>query len=80
MCKVCYVGQEPNRNNTVITKELATEMGKKLPGSPVVAFYNQEKKDFEGHEREIVIEDGEYKILDITKPYGFVPTDANVWF
>ena len=31
--KVCYVGQDPNRNNTVITKEVATEIGRKLPGS-----------------------------------------------
>ena len=79
--KVCYVGQEPNRNGTVITKEVATEMGKKLPGSPIVGYFNQETADFEGHNREIVVKkDNSFEILDITKPYGFVPTDAKVWF
>lgn len=78
--KVCYVGQQPNRNGTVITKEVATEMGKKLPGSPVVGYYNKEEKDFEGHNREISIEDGKFEIIDTTKPYGFVPTNAKVWF
>jgi hypothetical protein len=80
VCKVCYVGQQPNRNHTVITKELAADMGRKILGSPVVGFYNQDKKDFEGHEREIVVQGGKFEIVDMTKPYGFVPTDADVWF
>lgn len=36
--KVCYVGEEPNRNGTVITKEVARQMANSLPGSPIVAF------------------------------------------
>ena len=79
--KVCYVGQDPNRNGTVITKKVATEMGKKLPGSPVVGYFDQESADFEGHNREIALRGGgKFEILDTTKPYGFVPTDAKVWF
>ena len=31
--KVCYVGDQPNRNKSVITKEVATEMAKSLPGA-----------------------------------------------
>ena len=80
VCKVCYVGQQPNRNYTVITKDLAIEMGRKLPGNPVVGYFNKDTKDFEGHEREIVVQDGKFEIVDMTRPYGFVPTDANVWF
>lgn len=80
VCKVCYVGQQPNRNHTVITKEVATEMGRKLPGSPIVGYFNQDSKDFEGHNREIIVKDGKFEIVDVTRPYGFVPTDANVWF
>lgn len=80
VCKVCYVGQDPNRNNTVITKEVATEMGRKLPGSPIVGYFNQDDGDFEGHNREIIVSNGKFEIVDVTKPYGFVPTDANVWF
>lgn len=80
VCKVCYVGQQPNRNHTVITKEVATEMGRKLPGSPIVGYFNKDTNDFDGHNREIVVSNGKYEIVDITRPYGFVPTDANVWF
>lgn len=78
--KVCYVSDEPNRNGTVITKDVATEMGKKLPGSPVVGYFNESTEDFEGHNREVTIGGGQFKIVDTTKPYGFVPTDAKVWF
>lgn len=78
--KVCYVGQEPNRNNTVITKELAYKLGKKLPGSPVVGYYNESLKDFEGHNREVQMGGGKLKVVDVTRPYGFVPPNARVWF
>lgn len=80
VCKVCWVGQQPNRNHTIITKELATEMGRKLPGSPVVGYFNKDTKDFDGHNREIIVEGGKYEIVDVTRPYGFVPTDSTVWF
>lgn len=78
--KVCYVGQTPNRNGTVITKEIATEMGKKLPGSPVVGFFNKALEDFEAHNKEISLRGNGIEISETTKPYGFVPTDAKVWF
>lgn len=76
--KVCYVGE--NRNRTYISKEVATEMGRYLPGSPIVGFYNKENKDFEEHNREIEIKDGKFSIIDTTKPYGFVSDTAKVWF
>jgi len=79
--KVCYVGQDPNRNHSVITKEVATDMGRRLPGSPIVGFYNQKKKDYEGHNRELMVQDnGKIEFIDTTKAYGFVPTNAKVWF
>lgn len=78
--KVCYVGQEPNRNRSVITKEVATEMANSLPGSPIVGFYNEDKKDFEEHNRELAYEDGELIFKDVTRPYGFVDLNAKVWF
>lgn len=77
--KVCYVGEEPNRNSSVITKEVATEMAKSLPGCPIVGFYKGEE-DFDEHNRKITIVNDEVKIEDITKPYGFVSMDAKVWF
>ena len=56
-------------------------MGRKLPGSPIVGYFNQATNDFEGHNKEISLRgDGNIEVLDTTKPYGFVPTDAKVWF
>lgn len=78
--KVCYVGQEPNRNGSVITKEVAKDMANSLPGCPIVGFYNDTKEDFEGHNKIIDISNGEFKIKDVTQPYGFIPLDAKVWF
>ena len=78
--KVCYVGDEPNRNRSIITKEVAAELANSLPGSPIVGFYNEDLEDFEGHNRELVVEDGEVKFKDTTRPYGFVDLGARAWF
>ena len=78
--KVCYVGEDPNRNRSIITKEVATQMANSLPGSPIVGFYNEDKEDFEEHNRVIDISNGEFKIKDTTRPYGFVDMNAKVWF
>nr|DAN97167.1 MAG TPA: hypothetical protein [Caudoviricetes sp.] len=55
--KVCYVGEQPNRNLSIITKETATKMANSLPGSPIVAFWNEETQDFDGHKRELSFDD-----------------------
>ena len=78
--KVCYVGEEPNRNGSIITKEVARGMANSLPGSPIVGFFNEDKQDFEEHNRVIDISNGEFKIKDTTRPYGFVDLNAKVWF
>ena len=78
--KVCYVSDKPNRNHSVITKEVAREMANSLPGSPIVGFYNEANKDFEEHNRIIDISNGKFEIKDTTRPYGFVDLGAKVWF
>ena len=78
--KVCYVGDEPNRNHSIITKDTARKMAPSLRGCPIVGFFNENSEDFEEHNRQINISNGEWRITDTTKPYGFVPTDAKVWF
>lgn len=78
--KVCYVQDEPNRNGSIITKETAREMANSLPGCPIVGFYSKEKEDFEGHNQEIKIGDGNIEIKDTTIPYGFVDMNPKVWF
>lgn len=78
--KVCYVGEDPNRNRSVITKAVATDMAKSLPGCPIVGFYNQATGDFEEHNRMIDVSNGKFEVIDTTRPYGFVDKNAKVWF
>ena len=78
--KVCYVGDEPNRNRSIITKDVARRMANSLPGSPIVGYFNEEKQDFEEHNRVIDISNGKFEIKDTTRPYGFVDLGAKVWF
>ena len=81
LIKVCYVDDSnPNRNMSVISKETAKKLARGLPGSPIVGFYNQDKKDFEEHSKILRLEDGEWKLSDLTRPYGFVDINAKVWF
>ena len=78
--KVCYVGDDANRNRSVITKEVAKQMANSLPGSPIVGFFNETKGDFEEHNRIIDLSNGKFEIKDTTRPYGFVDLSAKVWF
>ena len=78
--KVCYVGQEANRNRSIITKEVATDFAASIPGCPIVGYYNEATGDFEEHNKIIDLSNGKFKIKDTTQPYGFVSMDAKVWF
>ena len=78
--KVCYVGDEPNRNKSIITRESAKMIANSLPGSPIVGYYNDNKGDFEEHNEILKIRNGKIEIGTNTVPYGFVSMDAKVWF
>lgn len=78
--KVCYVGDEPNRNKSVITKDVAVKMANTLPGSPIVGFYNETTEDFEEHNQVIEVKNGHLVFRENTTPYGFVDLNAKVWF
>lgn len=79
--KVCYVGDTPNRNKSVITKDVAKKIANSLPGSPIVGYFKKDEKDFDQHSRVLTINDeGEFVLEDITKPYGFVDLNARCWF
>lgn len=60
--RVFYEG--PNINRTIINSEVAKELIKTIPGTPIVGRFNSDNEDFEGH--------GEGQIA-----YGFVPLDPN---
>ena len=56
-------------------------MANSLPGSPIVAYWNEETQDFDGHKRELSLDDdGNIIQKDLTKPIGFVDLNAKVWF
>ena len=76
--KVLYLGE--NRNRSYISKEIATEMAKTLRGAPIVGYYKEEKDDFADHGEQIIFDDEGIKFNCLTKPYGFVSPDAQVWF
>ena len=78
--KVCYVGDEPNRNKSIITKDAARQIANSLPGSPIVGYYNEGAGDFEEHNEILRIRNGNIEVGTNTVPYGFVPTNAQVWF
>ena len=79
--KVCYVGDAPNRNKSVITKDVAKKIANSLPGSPIVGYFKKDEEDFDQHSRALTINDeGEFVLEDITKPYGFVDLNARCWF
>ena len=78
--KVCYVSDKPNRNKSVITKEVAKKIANTIPGTPIVGYYNEYEEDFEEHNRYIDIQNGQFVIKDKTRPYGFVDLNARCWF
>lgn len=78
--KVCYVGDDPNRNGSIITKAVATDMANSLPGCPIVGYYNENTEDFEAHNQSIDIRNGDWFFKDTTQPYGFVDLNPKVWF
>lgn len=76
--KVFYLGE--NRNGSSISKEVALEMAKTLRGVPIVGYYKEDKEDFSDHGDQIIIDGEGIKFATLTKPYGFVAPDAEVWF
>lgn len=76
--KVLYLGG--NRNGSYITKEVATQMARTLPGVPIVGYYSEKQEDFRDHGDQMIIDGDGVKFKCLTTPYGFVAPDAKVWF
>ena len=76
--KVFYVGH--NRNGSYISKGVAKEMAKTLPGCPIVGAYREDIEDFGDHGEVIKIEDGEISVTSKTIPYGFINPYTDLWF
>ena len=76
--KVLYIGE--NRNRSYISKEAATQMAKTLRGAPIVGYYKKDKQDFADHGEQLIWDDQGIHFNCLTKPYGFVAPNAEVWF
>ena len=76
--KVLYVGQ--NRNGSFIDKATATKMSKTLRGCPIAGWFIEDKQDFGDHGERLTIDGNGARFEKLTRPYGFIPTDAKVWF
>ena len=76
--KVLYLGE--NRNHSYITKEVASDMAKTLRGAPIVGYYKEDKEDFGDHGERVIFDDEGVKFECLTKPYGFVDPNSEVWF
>lgn len=67
------------RNGTLIPRSVLEEAASKtLPGTPIVGFYDWDEEDFLGHESELTVTKRGLEITPSTRPYGFVPLDAEV--
>ena len=78
--KVCWVGDDGNRNDSLITKQVAREAAPSLRGSPIVGYYDEASEDFEQHNKLLEVRDNRIVIKENTRPYGFVDLNAKVWF
>lgn len=75
--KVLYTGL--NRNRSFITKDVANKMAQSLPGTPIVGEFLTQ--DFGDHgEEDLVIDENGLRFVQSTVPYGFIPTDAKIWW
>ena len=76
--KVFYLGT--NRNGSYIDKPTALNMAKTLRGCPIVGCFKEDKGDFIDHGEVVTIDDTGVHFNCVTKPYGFVDLNAEIWF
>ena len=76
--KVLYHGL--NRNGSYISKSVAEKLANKLPGTPIVGLYIEDKEDFDDHGERLVVENGKYTVKKLTKPFGYVKEGTKVWW
>lgn len=79
-CNVAIAYHGDNRNYTSISKEVFEKAIPSLYGIPVVGEWQEEKDDFGGHGGKLEISDDGVKYIETTKPYGFIDSQAKVWW
>ncbi|HBN04400.1 MAG TPA: hypothetical protein DD434_01235 [Bacteroidales bacterium] len=79
-CNVAIAYAGDNRNYTSISKETFENMIPSLYGVPVVGEWKESNEDFGSHGGKIEISDEGINYVETTKPYGFVDSQAKVWW
>jgi hypothetical protein len=77
--KVYVLHLGDNYNGSVFTKEVVENAIPSLSLTPLLGFvkFNENEKDFKGHEVDLVIEQGEYKWKYKGQAYGVIPEQNN---
>lgn len=77
--KVLYTGK--NRNRSFISKEVGNKIAATVRGIPIVGEYFYQTEDFGDHgEEDLVIDTHGVRFVKSTVPYGFVSSNARVWW
>ena len=79
-CEISVAYEGKNRNGSYIDHEAMESLARSLRGTPIVGFFDEKTGDFSDHDIEMRVRNGEVEPFTRTVPFGFVPTDARVWF
>lgn len=77
-CNVAVAYHGDNRNYSSISKEVFEKMIPSLYGIPIVGEWKEE--DYGSHGGKIEISDDGINYIETTKPYGFIDSQAKVWW
>jgi len=78
---IAHTGE--NLNKSIFSREVLETMIPSLSHIPILGLIGEKDngdKDFRGHEKNLSLEDGKFKIKFNTHAYGFVPEDNNAHF
>jgi hypothetical protein len=75
-CKVYIMYTGKNRNYSMFDKEVVENNLYTLKGIPIIGNYSQSVEDFLGHGGKLEISDEGVKYIEMTRPFGYVPKDA----
>lgn len=78
---IAHTGE--NLNKSIFSREVLENMIPSLSHIPILGLISEKDngdKDFRGHEKNLSLEDGKFKIKFNTHAYGFIPENNNAHF